>query len=108
MVQVSFISNGRSVTFDAKKKKKRPNKDLTPYQRHVRKVFAEERKRNNGQLSMEDAQQVMKMAAKSWKHSQHTETVDPSEKSTKPQNSKEKKAPEEKRGPVKTPINAKG
>ena len=67
MRKVSFVSNGKRVEFEAKPKKKRPDDALTPYQLHVRKEFAKAKRASGGVLSKEQAQRVMRAAAKAWK-----------------------------------------
>ena len=68
MPEVSFrTAGGQTVSFNAKAKKKRPDSQLTPYQRHVRREFAQAKKESGGSLTMAQSRRVMKMAAQSWR-----------------------------------------
>lgn len=66
MPSVSFKANGKKISFTAKKKRKKPMSQLTPYQKHIRKGFAAEKKKCDKCGKTMDAAKTMKKLAKQW------------------------------------------
>lgn len=67
MPQVSFKAKGRKISFAAKKKRKKPMKQLTAYQKHIRRGMEAEKKKCDKAGKTMDAAKTMKKLAKSWR-----------------------------------------
>lgn len=63
----SFKANGKNISFKAKKKRKKPMSQLTPYQKHIRKGMTAEKKKCDKGCKTMDAAKTMKKLAKQWK-----------------------------------------
>lgn len=66
MPSVSFKADGKKITFHAKKKRKKPMSQLTPYQKYIRRGMEKEKKVCKKSGKKMDAAKTMKQLAKKW------------------------------------------
>ena len=67
MPQVSFKAKGRKNFLCCQEKRKKPMKQLTAYQKHIRRGMEKEKKRCDKAGTTMDAAKTMKKLAKSWR-----------------------------------------
>lgn len=66
MPSVSFKANGKKISFQAKKKRKKPMSQLTPYQKYIRRGMDEEKTKCDKSGKTMNAAKTMKKLASQW------------------------------------------
>lgn len=66
MPQVSFKANGKKISFQAKKKRKKPMAQLNSYQKYIRRGMAKEKKKCDKSGKIMNAAKTMKKLASKW------------------------------------------
>ena len=66
MPEVSFKANGKKISFQAKKKRKKPTKQLNPYQEYIRDHMAKEKKKCDKSGKTMNGAKTMKKLASKW------------------------------------------
>ena len=66
MPEVSFKANGKKISFQAKKKRKKPMAQLNSYQKYIRRGMAKEKKKCDKSGKIMNAAKTMKKLASKW------------------------------------------
>ena len=66
MPEVSFKANGKKISFQVKKKRKKPMSQLTSYQKYIRREMAKEKKKCDKSGKIMNGAKTMKKLASKW------------------------------------------